>query len=209
MKRTAVFLLLPFLMLAACGPTQGYVGPELPAEKVALVKPSFDSSLSLERAVADGFTFSSSGITLLPGKHLFSLSLEFEEPPFDCDYYSTFDSSGYRQCLRDEWKEDKDGRRYRNKTCECRDYITVRSRCQKYVTDESCSIELDTIAGREYRLEVAKRGERTTVTSYDLAGSAKPLVEDCVSSGRRIETDDEYVGTGTSASYRYGYFSCY
>ncbi len=189
MRRKTVFLLL--LSSAACSPTKGYVGPDLPEERLSIVKYDSDTAdIDVDGGTANGVSFGGSGISLLPGRQSYELRIDITGEKGPCDAYASFDSSGFRDCQK------------KNDHCNCETFVTVHERCQVSKRRGSCAGAVETLMGREYRLVVEGSWYRVTARPTETKGQQVANTVECGLDSPRTEESDETLGTGPSYTYR-------
>ena len=122
-----------------CGYTKGYLGPELPPEKISRIEftgtsPITLSGESVDTVPVDAFK---AGIDVLPGKHIASSSVSVE---------------ANEQCGRTSCdvsvERDKDGY-VKNRTCTC------TQQCDIEVYEGNCSANFSSAAGRQYSVRIS------------------------------------------------------
>jgi hypothetical protein len=201
-KKFSPSLSLFFLasVFSACGPVQGYKGPERPKSEVALISYQLEPA---EVEVGEGrigeSTFSSEGITLLPGDISVDLLVTFKDPPTRCRNYVEFDSYGYRRCLDHEYS-------YRNAPiCNRADYETRYQACDRQVYDAKCHAQLKIVSGGEYKLHIIKseglalEGQKPNMGQVTIERTGKNEPEGygtCDPGLARVRTETQYLGRG-------------
>lgn len=196
--RKIFLLFLLTASLSACAPTKGYSGPDLPPEKISTVSIDYNSAnLEYSAARIDGIEFGYSGINLLPGSHLFDISVTAKDPPFNCRTYSNMDYYGYNSC-----------RSKQNKQCDCYDYITVYKECLREVYDGICRGEVITRAGVNYNLAIRGYRGSAEISVVPVGGYEKAGGGSCSGFSRRIETDTETIGSGRYNANSNGIYYC-
>ncbi len=170
---------------------KGYPGPELPAELVALVKyDTRGSDMDIEHAVINGIPFRSSGITVLAGQQSYELQVELNGEVGQCDAYANFDSSGFHKCQKKE------------SYCDCYSYLTVYDRCQKRVREATCRGTLETAIGRTYIVMAEGDWNDLNTVVGEVGKSFENRKSACVMGGEHFEETNDYLGSGSSYSYR-------
>jgi hypothetical protein len=187
------------LAMSGCAPTKGYSGPELPESQTSFVSYQYETSqVSISSSAIDGISFGYSGITVLPGEHLYGFDLILKDPPRWCREFPQFDEYGLRQC-----------RKKAKKNCNCYDYLTVNQKCLRTLHRASCRGEGATEAGRKYKVQFSKYGTNALASVVDLyAGQVGDLV--CSTSDSYEEEEESSLGSGREVAYRYGFSGyCY
>ena len=135
-----LLLLCGILILSSsgCGYTKGYLGPELPPEKVSRITFTGTSPLSLTGEAVDTVPVDafSAGIDVLPGKHIAatSVSMEMNERcgRTYCDVSVERDKDGY----------------VKERTCTC------TQQCDVEVYEGDCSTTFSSKPGRQYSITI-------------------------------------------------------
>lgn len=198
MKMRLAILLFVSSCVVGCSPVKGYLGPELPEDRVSTISTSYDSDyMEVEDSTVDGIGFYSTGINVLPGTHSFHFNVTTKEPPFDCETTSSMDYEGYDDC-RDERGSGE---------CDCYDYLTIYKRCFREVHDGSCEGSLRTVAGGKYQIAISPDGEGATLKILG-PGTGSAGTGRCATSGRRIEREETNQGTGSYVAHDNGIWSC-
>ncbi|HMO18814.1 MAG TPA: hypothetical protein PKA63_12040 [Oligoflexia bacterium] len=143
---------LSFIFTSSCSPVQGYIGPELPKTEIATVYyTNCDGNLVLVRAASEGVSFTSSGITLLPGDRVFDLSVELPGRPFDCIPQTKIDEYGYQECMRRRAEAERKGDRY-VPICLLSTYTETVYWCQQTFTQFICTTTQKLEKGMDYNI---------------------------------------------------------
>jgi hypothetical protein len=161
------FLSVAFIAVAAwfmsssaigCGYTKGYVGPELPPEKVSRISFSVSSPLSISGEAVDTVPVSSfnAGIDVLPGKHIAATSVSTEANErcgsTSCDVTVERDKDGY----------------VKSRSCTC------SQDCDVEVFEGDCSVSFSSNPGKEYSISVRQSyrgsGYRAQIDVMELGG---------------------------------------
>lgn len=139
-----IWISILLLLLSACGPIQGYPGPELPPERIATIKKQGD----IYQTFVDGQSFTGRGITVLPGRHRLETTRRAVGEGYDCRRSEEFDSYGYESCRdrRDEAIRDhKDP-----PSCSVSSYTTVYHDCYYDYARHFCQADVTLKAGQLY-----------------------------------------------------------
>lgn len=142
------------LLISACGPTQGYPGPERPDSETALVEPTGDEDISIRVGEYD---FKYRGIRLLPGKYTFSVDYSYKDTPYDCRQSEEFNHYGYQSCRDEQSKEIRKNSRY-VRDCDPDDYYDRYEECLVPYFDSMCSLSAKVEAGKSYEMTFGIRG---------------------------------------------------
>lgn len=182
--------------VSACSPKQGYPGPERPEGETALVVPEITNVNTLLRgATADGIEFDSNGITLLPGKHAFLLTIQKKGDRLDCEKYSTLDTSGFDSCLADT---------KRSSPCDCYDYVSIIERCFHRVREVFCRDQVTLSAGK--KLTLVGVGDFTKPGAELRDSTTRQTVKalKCTTDKAGEEPFTNEIGTGRFTAQQYG-----
>jgi hypothetical protein len=181
---------------SACAPIQGYQGPELPPEQVALVEPRYNSPDSLLReAAVDSIKFASKGISVLPGKHLLNLSDDQRGDKLDCERFATLDHDGYEVCLADK----KHGQ-----NCSCWDYLSIQERCFYRTRSTNCRGPFSVNAGQTYEIVPTGTFKAPSIELRQRGVPASLARFSCIGSAIREEPFLAKIGSGRFTAKQYG-----
>lgn len=139
--RSLILCLSLALLLTSCGYTKGYIGPDLPPEKISRITFSAGSPLSISGESVDTVPVSAlnAGIDVLPGKHIASTSISTEMN----------EQCGSTRCDVN-YDYDKDGN-VKSRNCTC------TQDCDVEVYEGDCSLDFNSSAGKEYTINVRPR----------------------------------------------------
>ena len=183
--------------LSGCTPAKGYVGPDLPKDKIALIETSTDSGVSLSAESVDGIDLGFGGIEVLPGDHEFYSEVAVSEEPRNCQAYSQFDWSGYRSCQK------------KNRYCDCFDYLHISEQCEQTVHTGTCRGTIETQAGRRYTAAVELDGIKPRLNFREEGSSRRDSSGECRKAGSHTEDITRSVGSGRYDASQYGIYRCY
>ncbi len=140
------------LTSSACSPAKGYLGPELPEEKLAIVSVNkCDKGLVFVRASAEGVEFNTNGIQLLPGKRSIDVSVERPAPAYNCVAHSDFDQLGYDLCLGRRQEAINKQEKY-IPDCFYSDYTDNYNICLQPFQAFLCSVSSELAANKKYEV---------------------------------------------------------
>lgn len=205
-KRSIVLAcLLTTAIISSCSPTKGYTGPDLPENKVSLISYTEDGSgkVTVNTGRVGNYSFSSSGINVLPGEHRVELDIRVKGYPqtYTCRPEPSFDSYGYKECNKKRVRND-------NYTpCDCFDYLTIYSACQVEVADGMCSGDLMTLPGGKYTVNVRKLGMAAEASCLS-CGLGGPVTFTCSQFNSSFDEERTSQGTGRSTAYAAGIYNC-
>ena len=183
--------------MCGCTPSKGYVGPDLPKDKIALIETSADSGVALSSESIDGIDLGFGGIEVLPGDHEFYSEVAVSEEPRNCQTYSEFDWSGYRNCQK------------KNRNCDCFDYLHISEQCEQTVHTGTCRGNLEAQAGRRYTAAVELDGIKPRLNFREEGSTRAQSRGECRKDSSHTENISRSVGSGRYEANRYGIYRCY
>ena len=149
MKKPSISVIL-FLLINACSPTKGYLGPERPPEELSVIYyDSCDSNVNLIKASSEGVEFGSSGIELLPGKRVIDVTIERPLRPFNCVPQTKFDEYGYQSCMDRRFKAISKNDKYVPE-CYTSSYTTTSYFCNQEFQSFVCTNSHELVKGWKY-----------------------------------------------------------
>ena len=192
-----IFWPIAALVLSSCTPSKGYVGPDLPKDKIALVETSAAAGVSLSAESIDGIDLGFGGIEVLPGDHEFYSEVAVSEEPRNCQAYSEFDWSGYRNCQK------------KNRNCDCFDYLHISEQCEQTVHTGTCRGTIETQAGRRYTAAVELDGIKPRLNFREEGSTSRQSKGECRKDSSHTENISRSVGSGRYEAGQYGIYRCY
>ncbi len=194
--RAYVIILLCLLFTIACGPKKGYEGPELPPEQISQIRFQSVDNVKVSKRIVDDTTAPVRGIDVLPDVHKFQLVGKVVGPPRRCNVRTTFNASGYRNCLE------------KNSYCDCFDYLSVYKDCAFPVWPSTCVGAISTLPGKVYDIKMYLEQDRVYVATTVRESSGQPAFGKCKAGKQQWESSSNYEGTGRSTAYQNGVTGC-
>lgn len=153
-----LLLQISVLLLAGCGTSKLYDGPELPDEKVAIVIDKHSSTVFIDQKTRSSWHHKAA---VLPGSHEIVCRYTAKGDPWGCATDINHNYSAENDCQRDRQKDiEKTG--YSSKNCQSCEFDEYTKTCNVPQYPISCSLQTNLVAGKTY--EVSCGGRKTYLT---------------------------------------------
>lgn len=194
--RILIISALCLLLTIGCGPKKGYEGPELPPEQISQIRFQTVENVAVSKRIVDSAEAPSSGIDVLPDVHKYQLVGKVVGPAQRCVIRTTFNGSGYRNCLE------------KNSYCDCFDYLTIYKDCTFPIWPSTCVGAISTQPGKIYDIKMYLQQNKVLAATTIRQAGSRPAFGECKAGKQQWENKSSYEGTGRSTAYQNGVTGC-